>query len=331
MEAAAKENVAAATLLGNALYHGDNLAALRAHIPDGCAALIYLDPPFATQRDYALRPSSSFQGSALEAEEAQAFSDIWTWDESAYDALLAEDPNGALSALLRAFVVARKRDALAAYLVMMLPRLVELYRVLAPTGSLYLHCDPAASHYLKTLLDVLFGPANFRREIIWRSGWVSGFKTSARNWVRNHDVLLYYVKNRRRFTFDIAARFRPHAPDYQRRGGGSNPRGVALDDVWDDPALYSPWIKSFSAEKSGYATQKPVALLERILSVSSTPGDLVLDPFCGGGTTLLAAQNLGRRWIGIDRSSHAIALTCQRLAHAGLSSTGADYAFSLCR
>lgn len=306
---------------GNTLYQGDNLAVLRAHIPDGSIALIYLDPPFASQRDYPLHEGAERNGAN---GKRRAFSDVWKWEEATYTALLEERPaDDALTGLLRAFVEARRRDALAAYLVMMLPRLAELYRVLAPTGSLYLHCDPAASHYLKALLDTLFGLENFRREIVWRSGWVSGYKTRAKNWVRNHDTLLYYVKDRRRFTFDMSARFRPHPPDYQRRGGGGNPQGVPLDDVWDDPELYSPWIKSFSTEKRGYATQKPLTLLERILRVSSAAGDLILDPCCGGGTTLVAAHALGRRWIGIDRSAPAIALTRQRLDHAGLC----DYVF----
>jgi site-specific DNA-methyltransferase (adenine-specific) len=309
-----------ATSSGNTLYQGDNLAVLRAFVPEGSVALIYLDPPFASQRDYLLHEGAEQNGGK---GARQAFSDVWEWDEAAYAALLQERPGEALTGLLRAFVEARRRDALAAYLVMMFPRLAELYRVLAPTGSFYLHCDPAASHYLKALLDALFGPENFRREIVWRSGWVSGYKARAKNWVRNHDTLLYYVKDRRRFTFDVSARFRPHPPDYRRRGGGGNPQGVPLDDVWDDPALYSPWIKSFSTEKCGYATQKPLALLERILRVSSAPDDLILDPCCGGGTTLLAAHALGRRWIGIDRSAQAMALTRQRLDRAGRC----DYAF----
>jgi site-specific DNA-methyltransferase (adenine-specific) len=178
---------------------------------------------------------------------------------------------------------------------------------------------------LKALLDALFGPECFRREIVWRSGWVSGFKTRARNWIRNHDILLYYVRDARKFTFHVEERFKPHAPGYERRGGGGNPLGVAIDDVWDDPELYSPWIKSFSTEKRGYATQKPIKLLERIVRVGSSHGDLVLDPFCGGGTALLAAQALGRRWIGIDCSPAAITVTRARLAEARLSAQDYNY------
>lgn len=304
----------------NALYHGDNLTVLRRCIPTGSVALLYLDPPFASQRDYPLHVSATLPVSedADDPVQIPAFRDTWRWDEAAAMALQEAEACAAMAALLRALVEARHWDGLAAYLAMMAPRLIEMYRVLAPTGSLYLHCDPTAGPYLKVLMDALFGAQNFRREIVWRSGWVSGFKTRAKNWIRNHDTILYYVKDSCRFTFHTAARFRPHAPGYARRGGGGNPHGVALDDVWDEPALYSPWIKSFSTEKCGYATQKPLALLERILTVSSSPGDLVLDPCCGGGTALLAAQALGRRWIGIDAACPAIALTKQRLAAASL-------------
>ena len=168
------------------------------------------------------------------------------------------------------------RDMLA-YLSMMAIRLTEMRRVLRKTGSIYVHCDASASHYLKLILDALFGPENFRREIVWRSGWVSGFKARTRNWVRNHDTLLYYLRERREgFTFNKQLAYRPHAEDYRRRGGGENKNGVAIDDVWDEDALYSPSIKSFSGEKLGYMTQKPLALLERIVSVSSNSGETVL-------------------------------------------------------
>ena len=203
-------------------------------------------------------------------------------------------------------------NAMMAYLAMMAVRLLELRRVLKPTGSLYLHCDPTASHYLKLVLDAVFGHQSFRREIIWRSGWVSGLKTRTLNWVRNHDTIFYYLKDpTSAWTFN--KQYVAHDDAYVRRGGGENPRGKAINDVWDDPALYSPNIKSFSAEKLGYPTQKPVALLERIISASSNPGDVVLDPFCGCGTAVDAAQKLGRRWIGIDVTHLAIGLIEKRL------------------
>lgn len=200
-----------------------------------------------------------------------------------------------------------------AYLVMMANRLVELHRVLKPTGSLYLHCDPTASHYLKLVLDAVFGKRHFRRELVWRSGWVSGYKAAARNWIRNHDTILYYLKDPTSdYPFKIPKI--PHPAGYKRRGGGENPEGVPLDDVWTD--IYSPNIMSFSKEKLGYPTQKPIDLLERIISASSNPGDVVLDPFCGCGTATHAAQKLGRSWIGIDITHLAISLIEKRLKDA---------------
>jgi site-specific DNA-methyltransferase (adenine-specific) len=255
--------------------------------------------------------------------QERAFVDTWTWDEnaeSAFRELTDRAPHGVdVPAPLREMMLAleaflgKRRDMLA-YLSMMAIRLVETRRVLKTTGSIYVHCDPNASHYLKLVLDTLFGPENFRREIIWRSGWVSGFKTRTANWIRNHDTLLYYLRDRRSaFTFNKDLAYRPHGDGYKRRGGGGNPRGIAIDDVWDEVALYSPWIKSFSTEKLGYMTQKPLALLERLISVSSNEGDLVLDPFCGCGTTVEAAEHLGRKWIGIDVGIRAIEIIKKRL------------------
>jgi site-specific DNA-methyltransferase (adenine-specific) len=298
------------------LHHGDNLDVMRRHVATESVDLAYLDPPFNSDRTYNLISKGS------KAPE-RAFIDTWAWDDDAERAFReltgpaarASDVPPALREMmlaLRGFL--RESPDMLAYLSMMAIRLVELRRVLRKTGSIYVHCDSSASHYLKLLLDALFGPDNFRREIIWRSGWVSGFKTKTANWIRNHDTLLYYLRDRREaFTFNKDLAYKPHGDGYKRRGGGGNPKGIAIDDVWDEPALYSPWIKSFSTEKLGYMTQKPLALLERIVSVSSNEGDLVLDPFCGCGTTLEAAEMLGRRWIGIDMASRAIEIVQDRL------------------
>jgi site-specific DNA-methyltransferase (adenine-specific) len=296
----------------NTLYHGDNLGILRGHVPSQSVDLIYLDPPFNSGREYALLLAAP-NGRAPRAH-VTAFEDYWRWDDAADAAYadIAERAPANVATLLPALRATLGRNDLTAYLVMMTVRLLELHRVLADSGSLYLHCDPAASHYLKAVMDAIFGPTQFRREIIWRSGWVSGFKTAAKNWVRNHDVLLYYVKDRRRFTFN--KQYAPHPAGYRRRGGGGNPAGTAYDDVWTD--VYSPWIMSYSQEKLGYLTQKPLALLERIILASSNPGDLVLDPFAGCGTTLHAAQKLDRRWIGIDNVSPAVAVVRKRMAAA---------------
>jgi site-specific DNA-methyltransferase (adenine-specific) len=305
------------------LYFGDNLDVMRRHVASETVDLVYLDPPFNSDRTYNFIHNSGRRPGQSRVEPA--FVDSWAWDESAERAFreLVDTGHGAQSLgvppSLRKMMVAldaflgRHRDMLA-YLSMMAIRLVETRRVLRASGSIYVHCDPSASHYLKLVLDTVFGPENFRREIVWRSGWVSGFKTRTANWVRNHDTLLYYLRDRRAaFTFNKDLAYKPHEDGYRRRGGGGNPKGVALDDVWDEVALYSPWIKSFSTEKLGYMTQKPLALLERIVSVSSNEGDLVLDPFCGCGTTVEAAENLGRRWIGIDAAARAIEVVKERL------------------
>lgn len=292
----------------NVLYYGDNLEILRKYIPDNSIDLIYLDPPFSSNKDYNV----IFREATGKEPEAQirAFEDTWHWDRAAEDTYQDIIVNGPPK--VANFITAMRdgigRNDVMAYLVMMTVRLLELYRVLKGTGSLYLHCDPTASHYLKLVLDQIFGPTRFRREIVWRSGWVSGFKSAAKNWVRNHDILLFYTKSDK-FTFNKI--YIPHPKDYKRRGGGERKEGVPLDDVWTD--IYSPWIMSFSKEKLGYATQKPLALLERIIKASSNEGDVVLDPFCGCGTALVAAQKLNRRWIGIDITHLAINIMKRRL------------------
>ncbi|MDP9150024.1 MAG: site-specific DNA-methyltransferase [Myxococcota bacterium] len=298
------------------LHYGDNLDVMRRHIAGESVDLIYLDPPFNSDRTYNVIHKGS------QAQE-RAFVDTWTWDadaERAFRELTDRIPPGVhvptpLRQMMRALEVflGEHRDMLA-YLSMMAVRLVEMRRALRKTGSIYVHCDPNASHYLKLILDTIFGRTNFRREIIWRSGWVSGFKAKAANWIRNHDTLLYYVRDgRTSFTFNKDLAYKPHVDGYKRRGGGGNPKGIAIDDVWDEAALYSPWIKSFSTEKLGYMTQKPLALLERIIRVSSNEGDLVLDPFSGCGTTLEAAERLARKWIGIDAAIRAMDVIKDRL------------------
>lgn len=307
----------------NVLYFGDNLEILRDHIEDESVDLIYLDPPFNSKTDYNL----IFADAEGERSTSQikAFEDSWTWGEEAervYQYLTNSAENKGrvptqVSRLIGSMRAGIGANDVTAYLVMMTVRLIELHRVLKGTGSIYLHCDPAASHYLKVVMDGIFGGTNFRREIVWRSGWVSGFKTAAKNWIRNHDILLYYVKDvRKPFTFNKDVAYLPHEKGYKRRGGGENPKGVAIEDVWVD--IFSPWIMSFSTEKLGWPTQKPIALLKRIISVSSKPGDVVLDPFCGCGTALAACEELPekRRWIGIDITPLAIAVMKNRLQSA---------------
>lgn len=266
----------------NRLFCGDNLDVLTALLPElaGRVDLIYVDPPFGSDADYVLRSSGTVR---------HAYSDRW--------------PGG-----------------LAGYLDMLLPRLRLMRELLAPHGSFYIHLDATAVHYVKVLLDELYGEGCFQREIIWRIGWISGYKSAVRNWVRNHDTILFYTRDPREFTFH--KQYVPHLPGYRRRGGGEG-RGHPMEDVWNANAaeaaltgadsLDSIQIKSFSGEKTGYATQKNESLLRRIIESSSDPGQLVGDFFCGSGTTLVAAERLGRRWIGCDIGADAVAIATGRL------------------
>jgi site-specific DNA-methyltransferase (adenine-specific) len=351
----------------NTLFYGDNLKILRDYIPDESIDLIYLDPPFNSNRNYNVL----FKDESGIDSEAQitAFEDTWHWNhiaEQTYHELVTQAPDhiSRMIAALRDFIGANQ---MMAYLVMMTARLIELHRVLKATGSLYLHCDPTASHYLKIILDVIFEPENFRNEIVWQ-------RTSAHNDPRrygaNIDILLYYTKGPS-WTWnqlyiphsqEYLARFRHSDPDgrlwtdadltakglsgggydyaykgirslwrcpletmqkldeegrlhFTKAGGIRLKRyldetpGVPLQALWDD----IPPINSQAAERLGYPTQKPLALLERIISASSNPGDIVLDPFCGCGTAIAAAQKLGRKWIGIDITHLSIALQKYRL------------------
>jgi DNA modification methylase len=292
------------------LLLGDNLAWLRdaEAVPDGSVHLVYMDPPFASGKDYGLLPGD---GTRASGAASRLFTDSWRWDDAAAASLDDLRGTGERRALdvIDCLVRVYGQGPLSAYAAMMAPRLAALRRVLAPSASLYLHCDPTASFALRLLLDAVFGPGCLRREIVWRGGWISGFKSRQRNWARNHDVILYAttgpdpVFHRQR---------QPHPPGYARRGaGGPATDGVSLDDVWTD--IFSPWIQSFSREKTGFATQKPLALLKRIVAASSDPGQQVLDPFCGSGTTLLAARALGRHAVGMDREPLALAVTRSRL------------------
>ena len=300
----------------NSLYYGDNLDVLRAFPPE-CVDLVYLDPPFNSNRSYNV----IFRERAGTEAEAQieAFEDSWHWTihtARTYNEVAARGDD--VGRLLQAFVEALGRNDVTAYLTMMAPRLIELGRVMRPTASIYLHCDPTASHYLKTLMDAVFGPGNFINEIIWsyRTGG-SGKRTFA----RKHDTLLTYAGGRG-YTFNRqkekaytkAKGRKPGVINYgagkaeffEDEGGVYNL--VNMRDVWE-----IPYINSQSAERLGYQTQKPEALLERIIEASSNPGDLVLDPFCGCGTAVAVAHRLRREWIGIDITYLAVDLMRNRL------------------
>ena len=281
----------------NTLYCGDNLEVLRRHIGDETIDLVYLDPPFKSNKSYSLLfvPHSGLPSTA----PIRAFDDTWTWDErtaQAYEEAVGHGPE-AVARAMRAFRGLLGENDMLAYLAIMAPRLAELRRVLRPTGSIYLHCDWTASAHLRLLMDAVFGPRNFLNNIVWCYG-LGG--SSARYWPRKHDDILWYSKTPGKHCFEAS-----QVPATSQRMKGELKKAP---DYWHIPA-----INNMARERLGYPTQKPEALLKRIIESSSRPGDVVLDPFCGSGTTLAAAAQLGRRWIGIDIADVAIDATRRRL------------------
>jgi len=292
----------------NRLYYGDCLTVMQ-EMPPGSVDLIYLDPPFNSNRDYnAIYKDET--GRPL-PDQIEAFCDTWTLDEERERAirtmpiLMREagiDDEVAEFWRLWMNALRKTNPRLLAYLSYMVQRLLPMRSILKPTGSIYLHCDPTASHYIKVMLDGIFGHENFQNEFIW---YYSGGGASKKRWARKHDVLLFYTRSSKKWSFNADAVRVPHKWDKgQTRADGSYrdyARGKLADDVWQHHSLM-PWSK----ERLGYNTQKPLALLERIIEASSNPGDRVFDPFCGCATTIEAAHRLGRRWIGIDIAIHAI-------------------------
>lgn len=310
----------------NTLFYGDNLTILREHIADESVDLIYLDPPFNSNASYNVLFKAP--GGEQSQSQIEAFDDTWEWGEvaeRAFDEVMISGNTDAAE-MLRAMRGFLKENAMMAYLAMMAVRLIELHRVLKPTGSLYLHCDPTASHYLKILLDAVFGKEKFQNEIIWS---YRRWPTKSKRFQRMHDDILFYHKDPDRSCFNTLTQ-EPTESSKKRWKGlkqsvtfdnegnrlptletGDQSVGVALNAVWDIPVI-APVAK----ERLGYPTQKPLALLERIIAASSNPGDVVLDPFCGCGTTVHAAQKMERRWIGIDVTHLAIGLVKRRLIDA---------------
>lgn len=397
----------------NHLYYGDNLDVL-SKLSSESVDLVYLDPPFNSARNYNVIFSRSGDPTPGASAQIQAFEDTWTWDQETEDAYASYVagvlPPRVQEALTAYRTLLGENDALA-YLTHMAPRLVELQRVLKPTGSLYLHCDPTMSHYLKTMLDAIFDPSNFRNEIIWRR---TGAHGKIRRFGPIHDVILYYVKTQEAvWNGSVRPYMQGHVDEFFVQDGngwrtnyygnvltGSGTRGGESGQPWKgiDPTpkgrhwaipgkllegfedevegmsqhekldflvdkgiikikegeawptyeryvspedgtptgdiwAYQPytegtvfgtpggvdadvrWLSPRDAERIGYQTQKPLSLLNRIIKASSNPGDIVLDPFCGCGTAVDAAQGLDRRWIGIDITYIAIDLIEKRLEH----------------
>ena len=385
------------------LYYGDNLAILREHLSDESVDLIYLDPPFNSKRDYNLlfKTPKGVQSDA----QMVAFEDTWHWGGQAEDEFreISRQKNTDVAELMRALRDFLGENDMMAYLTMMANRLLELHRVLKPTGSLYLHCDPTASHYLKIVLDGVFGKAGFLSEIVWKR---TSSHNSAKRWGPAHDTIFAYAKSE---THVWNRQFEPYDASYLKRfyrfedkkgryrlsdltGAGTRkgdsgepwcnvdptavgrhwatPRGTVEKiapkrkiatlstqeklDILDKAGLIYwppkgkvPQFKRYfeadrgtplqdvitdiqpigaqAAERLGYPTQKPQALLERIIAASSNEGDVVLDPFCGCGTALDAAHRLKRGWIGIDITHLAVSLIEKRLRnrYAPLKAKGA--------
>ena len=362
----------------NSLYYGDNLEVLRNRddFPNDSIDLIYLDPPFNSKRDYNV----IYKTPAGHDSDSQitAFEDSWRWGEQAEREYLelVRQPNTDLSELIQSLRKFLKETDMMAYLVMMANRLLEMHRVLSPTGSLYLHCDPTASHYLKIVLDGVFGKENYVNEIIWQRTNAHNMATKA--FVRSNDTIFLYSKSGnflfntiytdygpeqlKRFKEDESGRlykaenltfssksgtrnfdWRGTRPPENRSWGASfeqlekfyeegrillkkdgTPRldglKIYLDETKGKP-LTSNWtdidrVGNTAGERLGYPTQKPLALLERIIQASSNEGDIVLDPFCGCGTAVHAAQKLNRKWIGIDITHLAISLIEKRMKDA---------------
>lgn len=274
------------------LHLGDNLPILRG-LPDESVNLIATDPPFNTGRNVNTQ-------SGRPAAEAE-FSDRWSWERDVDAEWLSHLQQHCPSAM-RVVETSREiaGDSMATYLCFMAARLVEMRRILKNDGSIYLHCDPTSSHYVKQLMDAVFGIDNFRNEIIWSYG-LGG--SSPRRYSRKHDVILFYAKSDW-YTFN-----KPQTPAKSQRLKG---RMKGATDVWDIPSL-----NNMAKERTGFPTQKPLALYERIIEASTNPGDLVLDPFCGSGTALVAAERLNRLWIGVDSNPKALETARERLDTEG--------------
>jgi len=359
----------------NTLYFGDNLGILRNHVPDESVDLVYLDPPFNSNRAYNVIFQDKTGKQA--ASQIQAFEDTWHWTEetqAVYEEMLGGDYPVELKEMLQAFREFMGPTDMMAYITMMAIRLFELHRVLKPTGCLYLHCDPTASHYLKILLDQVFGMKAFKNEIIWKRSQPKGHAYT--RFPSAHDVIFFYTKDK---AAHFETQYRPHDPEYLKKfyknveadtgrrytldnlanpnkdrpnltyefppGSGTirvwrwtkdrmmkawkegrvvvpkkgaiarykryldEMEGTIVTDIWDD----IEHLHGSHAETLGYPTQKPLALLERIISASTEEGAIVLDPFCGCGTTIAAAEKLHRKWIGIDITFLAVALIKKRV------------------
>ena len=301
----------------NTLWYGDNLNILRS-LDAASVDLVYLDPPYNSKRDY----NCTFGAVA----QSKAFTDTWTWgtDDDSNLAFL-DKHHPAVHTLLQGLGMLLPKRGLYPYLVNMAVRLVEMHRILKPTGSIYLHVDPTASHYLKLVMDQIFGGGNFRNEVLW---CYSGPARATRYYAKKHDAILFYTKSDD-YTFNVQRT--PYDPSTITRRrhaettkGGIKFQGMSEEALVAGKALSNWWSDIPSGgqisrkELLGYPTQKPIALLERVIKASSNEGDVVLDPYMGSGTTIEAAAKHGRKFIGIDVTHHAVATTRSRLKECGV-------------
>ena len=310
----------------NQLYYGDNLEVLRRYIKDESVDLCYIDPPFNSKRNYNQIYNNI---GAEDKAQAQAFIDTWEWDDHAIRGIneILINYHGLFTqqciALITGLSNVLGKGSLLAYLVSMTLRITEIHRVLKPTGSFYLHCDPTASHYLKLILDAIFCAqgGDFLNEIIWHYRRWTG---KANKFQQLHDTILFYSKSKK-YTFNVIYTDYTEGSVARKKGGilhrfkkGEEPtlvsnkeideKGVRENDVWQ-----IPFIAPSAKERLGYPTQKPEALLERIIKASSKENDIVLDAYCGCGTTVAVCQKLDRQWIGIDITYQSISLILKRL------------------
>ena len=303
--------------MNNTLYYGDNLEVLRKYIRDETVDLCYIDPPFNSKRTYNQIYNNI--GSEDRAQ-AQAFTDTWVWNEQASEGfaeILANDQRRFTTQvvdLLKGLQPVLKKGSLLAYLVSITLRVTEIHRVLKPTGSFYLHCDPTASHYLKLVLDTIFVPngGDFQNELIW--SYKSG-GASKKRFARKHDVIFFYTKtNNWHFYPQKERSYMMHKYGFKKSDFQiDSESGLQYSMVYSRDVLEIPSVGSDTAERMGYPTQKPEALLQRLIAASTVEGDLVFDAYCGCGTTIIVAERLKRKWIGIDITYQSISLILRRL------------------
>ncbi|MFM6670535.1 MAG: DNA-methyltransferase, partial [Dolichospermum sp.] len=301
----------------NQLYYGDNLEVLRRYIKDDSVDLCYIDPPFNSKRNYnQIYNNIGAEGKA----QAQAFIDTWEWDDHALHGIneILINYHGLFTqqciALITGLSNVLGKGSLLAYLVSMTLRITEIHRVLKPTGSFYLHCDPTASHYLKLILDAIFCAqgGDFQNEIIW--SYKTGGATKKR-FARKHDVVFFYTKTKNYlFNPQKEKSYMMHKYGFKKSDFQIDKEtGLQYSMVYQKDVFDIPSIGSESAERLGYPTQKPESLLERIIKASSNENDIILDAYSGCGTTVAVCQKLNRQWIGIDITYQSISLILKRL------------------